>query len=89
MAQGMSWIKTNMKLAMNTSDETIAELMTDGCNMGVKSLNRYLNQYKAADDRAKAITKKLINLETDLCSDLRVYLQQRVCGKAHFFYIQK
>jgi predicted aldo/keto reductase-like oxidoreductase len=74
MAQGMSWIKTNMKLAMNTSDETIAELMTDGCNMGVKSLNRYLNQYKAADDRAKAITKKLINLETDLCSDLRVYL---------------
>lgn len=74
MAQGMSWIKTNMKLAMNTSDETLAELMTDGCNMGVKSLSRYLNQYKAADDRAKAITKKLINLETDLCSDLRVYL---------------
>mgnify|MGYP000761652720 FL=1 len=74
MAQGMSWIKTNMKLAMNTSDETIAELMTDGCNMGVKSLSRYLNQYKAADDRAKAITKKLISLETDLCSDLRVYL---------------
>ena len=61
MAQGMSWIKTNMKLAMNTSDETIAELMTDGCNMGVKSLSRYLNQHKAADDRAKAITKKLIN----------------------------
>ena len=74
MAQGMSWIKTNMKLAMNTSDETIAELMTDGCNMGEKSLSRYLKQYKAADDRAKAITKKLINLETDLCSDLRVYL---------------
>lgn len=74
MAQGMSWIKTNIKLAMNTSDETLAELMTDGCNMGVKSLSRYLNQYKAADDRAKAITKKLINLETDLCSDLRVYL---------------
>ena len=74
MAQGMSWIKTNKKLAMNTSDETIAELMTDGCNMGVKSLSRYLNQYKAADDRAKAITKKLISLETDLCSDLRVYL---------------
>ena len=57
-----------------TCDESLAELMTDGCNMGVKSLSRYLNQYKAADDRAKAITKKLINLETDLCSDLRVYL---------------
>ena len=50
MAKSMSWIKTNAKLVMNESDETIADLMTDGCNMGVKSLNRYLNQYKAADE---------------------------------------
>ena len=38
MAKGMSWLKTNMKLAMDTSDQTIADLMTDGCNMGVKSV---------------------------------------------------
>ena len=44
MAKGMSWIKTNVKLAMDESDGTIADLMTDGCNMGVKSLSRYLNQ---------------------------------------------
>ena len=74
MAQGMSWIKTNVKLAMDDSDATIAELMTDGCDMGIKSLSRYLNQYEAADDKAKAITKKLINLENDLCSGLREYL---------------
>lgn len=74
MAQGMSWIKTNVKLAMDDSDTTIAELMTDGCDMGIKSLSRYLNQYEAADDKAKAITKKLINLENDLCSGLREYL---------------
>ena len=43
IAQGMSWVKTNVKLAMNESDHTIADLMTDGCNMGVKSLNKYLN----------------------------------------------
>jgi len=49
IAKGMSWMKTNMKLSMEESDATIAELMTDGCNMGVKSLNRYLNQYKAAE----------------------------------------
>lgn len=41
MAKGMSWIKTNVKLVMNESDKTIADLMTDGCNMGVKSLNQY------------------------------------------------
>ena len=44
MAKGMSWMKTNVKLVMNESDETIADLMTDGCNMGVKSLNKYLNR---------------------------------------------
>ena len=40
MAKGMSWIKTNVKLAMEPSDATVADLMTDGCNMGVKSLNQ-------------------------------------------------
>ena len=63
IAKGMSWMKTNVKLAMKESDHTIADLMTDGCNMGVKSLNKYLNQYKAADEVSKDITKRLINLE--------------------------
>ena len=61
MAKGMSWMKTNVKLAMNESDGTVADLITDGCNMGVKSLSKYLNQYKAADEQSKDITKRLIN----------------------------
>ncbi len=48
IAKGMSWIKTNMKMEMDGSDHAVAALITDGCNMGVKSLNQYLNQYKAA-----------------------------------------
>ncbi len=74
IAKGMSWMKTNMKLVMNESDGTIAELMTDGCNMGVKSLNKYLNQYKAADEVSKDITKRLINLEEKLAVDIREFL---------------
>ncbi len=74
MAKGMSWIKTNMKLAMKESDETVADLMTDGCNMGVKSLNKYLNQYSAADEVTKDICKRLINLEEKLAVDIRKYL---------------
>ena len=75
MAKGMSWIKTNAKLATTMdSDETIADLMTDGCNMGVKSLHRYLNQYSGADDRSRDITKRLINLEEGLAVDIRSYL---------------
>ena len=74
VAKGMSWIKTNMKMAMDDSDETIADLMTDGCNMGVKFLNRYLNEYKAADEVSKDITKRLINLEERLAVDIRSFL---------------
>ena len=74
IAKGMSWMKTNMKLGMDDSDATVADLMTDGCNMGVKSLNRYLNQYEAADEVSKDITKRLINLEEKLTIDIRQYL---------------
>ncbi|MBE6734934.1 MAG: hypothetical protein E7563_06310 [Ruminococcaceae bacterium] len=74
MAKGMSWIKTNVKLGLEDSDRTVANLMTDGCNMGVKSLNRYLNQYEAADEVSKDITKRLINLEEKLTIDIRDYL---------------
>lgn len=74
MAKSMSWIKTNMKLVMNESDETIADLITDGCNMGIKSLNKYLNQYKVADEKTKDIAKRLINLEEKLAIDIRCYL---------------
>ena len=74
IAKGMSWMKTNMKLGMDESDKTIADLMTDGCNMGVKSLNRYLNQYEAADEVSKDITKRLINLEERLAIDIRQFL---------------
>lgn len=74
MAKSMSWIKTNVKIAMNESDETIASLMTEGCNMGVESLNKYLNQYEAAEERSKDITKRLVNLEQKLVTDIRGYL---------------
>lgn len=74
MAKGMSWMKTNLKLVVNESDNTIADLITDGCNMGIKSLNKYLNQYKAADEKSKDITKRLIKLEEKLVKDIRPYL---------------
>ena len=74
IAKSMSWMKTAVKLGIDESDATVADLMTDGCNMGVKSLNRYLNQYKAADEVSKDITKRLINLEERLTLDIRCFL---------------
>ena len=72
--KGMSWMKTNIKLTVENSDATVADLMTDGCNMGVKSLSKYLNQYPAAEEKVKDITKRLIKLEEKLSVDMRGYL---------------
>lgn len=74
MAKGMSWIKTNVKLMVDDSDKMVADLTTDGCNMGVKSLSRYLNQYKAADEKSKDLAKKLIKVESDLSISMREFL---------------
>ena len=74
MARGMSWMKTNMKLGMNDSDATIADLLTDGCDMGIKSLYKYMNQYDDADKTSKEICEKLIAIEEKLEKDLRKYL---------------
>lgn len=74
VAKGMSWLKTNFRLTVNESDSTVADLITDGCNMGVKSLRRYLNEYEAAEEKAKDIAKKVISLEEDLIHDIKGYL---------------
>ena len=74
MAKGMSWFKTNIKMSMDDSDASIAELMTDGCDMGIKTLRQYLNQYKDADHTAKAICCRLISIEETLRDDLRKHL---------------
>ncbi len=74
MAEAMSKLKTEVKLGIKDTDATVADLMTDGCDMGVKSLSRYLNQYAAADEKSKDIAKRLIALEADLSKDLRAFL---------------
>ncbi|MGN1479310.1 MAG: hypothetical protein ACI4XH_06035 [Acutalibacteraceae bacterium] len=74
MAKGMSWVKTNFKLSLTPDDSTAAGLVTDGCNMGIKSLTRYLNEYTAAQESAKDIAKELIKSE-DICTqNIREFL---------------
>lgn len=74
LAKGMSWLKTNAKLAVEESDAVCADLLTEGCNMGVKSLCRYYNQYAAADAQAQGFCKELIHLEENLAKEIRCYL---------------
>ena len=74
MARVMSWMKINFKILEKGDDKTIAALMLDGCNMGVKQLSTYLNEYKNADDKSKRLTKRLINAEERLAEQLKNYL---------------
>lgn len=69
-----AWVKINLSLLGDDSDKTIASLMTDGCNMGVKQLGKYKNKYPTADRESQRTAEKLINEETALCEKLRPYL---------------
>ena len=74
MASAQSWMNTKMKMMVNDSDEMIAGVMMDGCNMGIKSLYKYMNQYQAADNTSRDICNRLISIEETLRHDLRDYL---------------
>ena len=74
MAKSMNWLQTNMKLAFRPGDASIADLVVSGCNMGIKNLHKYQNQYKAADCPSKNIADQLIGLEADLANSLYPYL---------------
>lgn len=74
VASAMSDMKIALYMTMNESDSEAASLMTDGCNMGIKSLSKYLNRYKDADRPSKQIAKDLIASEEYLSTSLREYL---------------
>lgn len=74
MARAMSWMKINWKLAGSPTDAAVADVMYDGCSMGVKTLAKYLNEYPTADDTSKRYAKKLIEIEDTLMTDLRTFM---------------
>lgn len=74
MAKFMSKMKSDVMLGADESDRRVADLMTDGCNMGIKSLHRYLNQYPAAEEKIRKLARDVAEAEEKLVKDLREYL---------------
>ena len=74
IASMMSDMKIKMAMMMKDTDQSIASIMTDGCNMGIKSLSRYLNQYKNASRESKEIAERLIASEEYLETNIRGFL---------------
>ena len=67
-------LETNIKLLVDDTDMKIAEIVTDGCNMGIKSLCEYKNAYKAADDKSVHVCEKLCDLEAKMTYELQPFL---------------
>lgn len=74
VAKVMSRLKTNAKMYWNESDATVSDLVTDGCNMGIKSVRRYMNKYDSADECSKEIAKRLIDMELELAVEISPFL---------------
>ena len=74
IAKASSWIQSEVKMMMNCDSKQAAHLLTDGCNMGVKSLCEYKNAYKAADEKSVQMCEKLCDLETKMTYELQPYL---------------
>lgn len=74
IARSMSAVKTGVKMGLDGSDQTVADLITDGCGMGIKSLHKYLNQYQTAECIGRAICRMLIAIEEQLVCDIKRFL---------------
>lgn len=74
MAKAFSWISTEVKLMMNDDTHKIADLMIDGCNMGIKSVSEYINKYKSASLESIDLAKRLVKLEQEFMDKLLIYL---------------
>ncbi len=70
----MAKMSIAMKMAVDPDTSHIADMLEDGCNMGVKSLAKYRNQYKNASEDAKKLTNELIGLETEMAKELLAFL---------------
>lgn len=73
-AKAFSWISTEMKLMMNKDTHKIADIMIDGCNMGIKSVSKYINKYEAASNESMNLAKKLVKTEQEFMNVMLEYL---------------
>lgn len=74
VAATVAGITTEMKLMMKDSTHKAAELLIDGCTMGIKSLSEYMNKYTTADDKSLKLVRELIRIEQDFMDELLQFL---------------
>ena len=74
MAKMMTHAKISAEMLLEPTDSTVAELMIDGCNMGIKKLSEYINHFPEATGPAVRVSERLIKTEQELADAMRVFL---------------
>ena len=74
IASAFSWATTELKLAFENEDKKVAEIMMDGCNMGVQSLSKYMNEYTEASKESVDLCRRLIKEEEHFAKVLKEFL---------------
>ena len=74
MTKLMAHMSADMKLDINDSDRVIANIITKGCDTGIRNLRKYVNEYAASDLAAVDTARKLVTVEENLKDNIAMYL---------------
>ena len=74
IAKAFSWISTEMKLMIKGNSNKVADIMIDGCNMGIKSVSKYINEFKNASNESINLAKSIVKIEQEFMNELLAYL---------------
>ena len=74
MASAWSWMSTEMRMMAKGGDKEAASIVTDGCNMGIKTICGYKNQYSGASKAVMEIADELTGLEENLRDCMKKFL---------------
>ena len=74
MASAWSWMSTEMRMMAKGGDKEAASIVTDGCNMGIKTICGYKNQYSGASKAVMEIADELTSMEEKLRDQMKHFL---------------
>ena len=74
MASAWSWMSTEMRMMAKGGDKEAASIVTDGCNMGIKTICGYKNQYSGASKAAMELADELTGMEENLRDHMKKFL---------------
>ena len=74
MTKLMTKYGVDFRMTLDPSPGHAAEMMIDGCGMGIKTVSRYMNRYASASDESLALAGKIVKTEKEFMDGLLKYL---------------